>query len=54
MSFDTGSGFFKIVLTSGCPEEDLLGDVRDEGALFLEKPFTVDALTRVVRDVLDG
>lgn len=44
----------KIVLTSGYSEADLRGEVRQKGAAFLAKPFTLDSLRRVITDVLSA
>jgi signal transduction histidine kinase len=43
----------RVVFMSGYPETDVGGRGLPPGARLLEKPFTVDALARCVRDLLD-
>ncbi|MBR9989913.1 MAG: PAS domain S-box protein [Gemmatimonadetes bacterium] len=42
----------RVVLTSGYSEAELRGEVRGKGTAFLGKPFTPDALMRVVAQTL--
>ena len=45
----------RVLFMSGYPAETIVErGVLEPGALFLEKPFTADALARKVRQVLDG
>jgi PAS domain S-box-containing protein len=46
---------FKVLFMSGYTDDEIMRrGLLEHGVEFLEKPFTVDALARTVREVLDG